>query len=229
MMNKLAMSTLMIAGLFQATGCIIVTDDDDPVGASFSVTWDNTAECPAGASAHVISQDTTSQETFTDIYNCVDGAGLTAPLALGDYNVWVEIRDEGGSQLFAQSNFVTTSLDVDGVDVGVAIPSFPFAQGFFGFTWTISDGSGSLSCADAFSGGAVTINTHAGTTDGTVDVFNCEDGTGTTGALDVGTYTVVMDLLDENDAALASTQAQEASIDLGNHLNDLGQVDFVIQ
>ena len=85
-MNKLALSALMIGGLFQATGCIITTDDGDEVGF-FDVSWSPDGACPDGAAAEIISMEKSSGQMFTDIYNCTDGGGVTAGLALGDYDV----------------------------------------------------------------------------------------------------------------------------------------------
>lgn len=225
-MNKLALSALMIGGLFQATGCIITTDNGDEVG-SFDVAWSTDGACPDGAAAEIISLDVTTQERFTDIYNCSDGAGVTAGLPLGLYDVWVEITSADGNSLFAQSNAVQGSLTRDGDLLPINVPAFPINDGYFGLTWSLLDGGGAaLTCADVFSGGVDIVATSASTSEALVDVFNCEDGTGVSAKYPIDTYTIVVDVLDENDAALGSSVAREESITFGNELVDLGNFDF---
>jgi len=225
-MNKLALSALLIGGLFQATGCIITSDDGDEFG-SFDVAWSTDGACPDGSAAEIISQDVATQERFTDIYNCVDGAGVTAGLPLGNYDVWVEITTADGSALFAQSNATAASLTRDGDLIGINVPTFPMNDGFFGLTWSLLDGGGNaLTCAEVFAGGVDIVATSASTSEALVDVFNCEDGVGVSAEFPIDTYTIVVDVLDENDAALGSSVAREESITFGNELVDLGNFDF---
>ena len=225
-MNKLALSALLVGGLFQATGCIITTDDGDEFG-SFNVTWQSTGACPADAAAEVISQNRATNEVFTDIYFCTDGVGSTASLPLGDYDVWVEITSDDGSALFAQSNALSASLNFDGDFVGVDLPTFPMDEGYFGLTWSLLDGGGNaLTCAEVFSGGVDIVATSASTSEAIVDVFNCEDGSAVSAEYPIDTYTIVVDVLDENDAALGSSVARDESITFGNELVDLGNFDF---
>lgn len=227
-MNKLALSALMIGGLFQATGCIITSDSNDNSFGFFDVAWSTDGACPAGAAAYVISQNRTTNERVEDIFNCTDGSGVTAGIVLGDYDVWVEITSTDGATLFAQSSAITSSLTRDGNIVTVDLPIFPMNEGFFGLSWTLSDAGGSpLTCAEVFAGGVDIVATSASTSEALVDVFNCEDGSDISAEYPIDTYTIVVDILDENDAALGSSVAREESITYGNQLNDLGNFDFV--
>lgn len=219
----------MVGGLFQATGCIITTDDGDEFG-SFNVAWASTGACPADAAAEVISQNQSTGEVFTDIYFCTDGIGSTASLPLGTYDVWVEITSDDGSALFAQSNAVSATLALDGDFVAVDIPVFPMDEGYFGLTWSLLDGGGNaLTCAEVGSAGVDIVATSASTSEAIVDVFNCEDGTGISAEYPIDTYTIVVDVLDSQDAALGSSVAREESITFGNELVDLGNFDFTFQ
>ena len=221
----------MLGGLFQATGCVITTDDGDDLGVgSFSVAWSTDGACPDGAAAEVISQNVATQEVFTDIYNCTDGGGDTAFLPLGDYDVWVEITSDDGSALFAQSNATAASLVFDGDFIAIDVPTFPMNDGYFGLTWSLLDTGGApLTCAEVFSGGVDIVATSASTSEAVVDVFNCEDGAAVTPEYPIDTYTIVVDVLDENNAALGSSVAREESITFGNELVDLGNFDFTFE
>ena len=230
-MNKLALTALLSAMLLQVAGCIITTDDD-PVGASFDVAWQLSDGCPTSdAAAEVIAQDRATNERFTDIYNCVDGAGVTALLPLGDYDVWVEITDFNGDTLLAQSNSVSASLNVDGDIVPVSIAAFPGSAGFFGLTWSLVDDSSgaALTCADVFSGGVALTATLANTTDFVDNVWDCEDGQGVTAPIALGTYTVVVSVLDESDLSLGDSVPVDESLTFGNELVDLGNKEFSFQ
>ena len=234
-MNKLAITALFGAVLLQAAGCIITTDDpDEVVGGSFNVSWSVTGGCPtADAAVEVISQNrAVAADKFTDIYNCTDGGGVTALMPLGDYDVWVEVTDAAGTTLLAQSNLAAGSLIADGDLVNVAIDPFHGDMGFFGVTWNLVDTAGTaLTCAEVFSGGVDIVATVAGTSDATADLFNCEDGQGVTDPLALGTYTVVVEILDQETppGALGISTAVDESITFGNELVDLGNKEFEFQ
>lgn len=223
-MNKLAISALLFGGLFQATGCIITTNDD---GSSFDVAWSVNGGCPTNAAAEIISMDTLSGEMFKDVYNCADGRGVTSPLPLGDYDVWVEITDDQRSITRGQSLATAVSLDFDGDIVAVDVPPFDLFAGFFGFTWTLVDSAGNPeTCANVFSGGVDVISTLADTNEALVDVFNCEDGSATTNGLLLGLYTVVVDILDEADEPLGTSVPREESLVTDQEVVDLGNFEF---
>jgi hypothetical protein len=226
-MNKLAITALLVGGLFQATGCIITTDDGGDEAAFFDVAWAVSPGCPDGGAAQVVALDVNTQQMFTNVYDCIDGAGVTNPVPLGDYQVWVEIRSNDLATLFAQSLAVNASVTLDGETAVVDVPSFPLDDGFFAFTWNLTDGGGApLSCTDAGSGGVRIGATLADTTSAEFNIYDCEAGEGVTNPLPVGLHTVVVDVMDTNDASIQSSEAEEATIDFGNHLVDLGNFEF---
>ena len=225
-MNKLALSALMTCGLFQATGCIITTDDGFDSG-SFSVTWGSDAECPAGAAAEIISLNVVTQEVFSDIYNCTDGSGTTAALPLGDYDVFIDVTDADGTTVFGQSFLQTASLNFDGDFVSVDLD---IGSGAFGLTWSMVDGVGApLTCGDVFAGGVDIIATLASTTHALVDIFDCNAGQGVSAPLYLGDYTLVVDVLDEADGALGTSVPRDESLVEDDELVDLGNFEFTFQ
>ena len=248
MKNLTFLTALLLGGLLHTTGCIITDNgDDDGTGgglpdagvlitpdaavagsSAMSVAWTLDPGCPEDTSAaEVISQNRATDEVITDIFDCLDGGGTTAELPLGSYDVWVEITNSAGDALFAQSDAVLVDLDTDGAVENVTIPTFLVNDGFFGLTWTLVDtGGNALTCAEVFSGGVDIISTNASTSEALVDVFNCEAGEGVTDPLPVSAYTIVVDVLDENDGALGTSEARDVDITFGNELVDLGNFEF---
>ncbi len=239
-MKKLVFAALMLGGLAQTTGCIITSDDDDDDDvvntAQFDVTWDLTeGESEVAAACadwgietiQVVSAPTTGTE-YIDLYNCTDGFNATDPLPLGDYTVWVNALD-AGDNMVAQSNSQMSTLDLGGDLVPLTF-SFPVDGGYFALTWDLVDtGDNVLTCSEVGSGGVGVLSTIVGTADAYDDLFNCEDGEGVTAKVDVADYTVVVDILDtaEPPGSLGSSEPRTVSIDYGNHLNDLGNFEFV--
>lgn len=224
-MNRLAISALALTGLLQASACIIVADDD-PAGGTLDVSWSVSPACPAGASAEIISRPTTGED-FSDIYNCSDLKGL-ADVPLGDYLVWVEIVD-ASNVVLAKSNSIAAGLTIEGDVALVDLPQFPVNTGTLGASWSLVDSSnGVLSCADVGSGGVDILATLAGTTEAVSDVWNCTDGSGVTGPLDVGQYKYVVEVLNTATPPLALDVSAEktATIAHGNEHIDLGNFEF---
>tara|TARA_R110002096_G_scaffold239101_1_gene430694 strand:- start:53187 stop:53945 length:759 start_codon:yes stop_codon:yes gene_type:complete len=248
MKNLTFLTALLLGGLLHTTGCIITDngDDDDTGGrapdagvvitpdaavagnSAMSVAWTLDPGCPEDTSAaEVIAQNQVTDEFFTDIYDCLDGGGTTAELPLGSYDVWVEITNSAGDGLFAVSNAVTVVLDTDGAVENVTIPTFLVNDGFFGLTWSLVDTGGTpLTCAEVFSGGVDIVSTKASTSEALVDVFDCEAGEGVTAPLPIDAYTIVVEVLNENDAALGTSEARDVDITFGNELVDLGNFEF---
>lgn len=227
-MNKLAISALMVGGLLQATGCIITTDDGGSEAAFLDVAWTVDPGCPGGGAAQVVALNKVTNQTVTNVYDCIDGAGVTNPIALGDYDVWVEIRSNDLTTLFAQSLAVAVTVDIDGETAIVDLPSFPLDDGFFAFTWNLTDAAGApLTCAAAGSGGMRIGATLADTTQAEFNIYDCDAGEGVTNPLGVGLYTFVVDVMDLNDASIQSSAAEEATISFGNELVDLGNFEFM--
>ena len=117
-MKKLVMSALLFATAANAAGCIFVSGDDDASGtASVSASWTvlndgASAACPPGATtAAVNAQRPEDSLPFVDLYNCEDGAGIADNLPAGDYDVWVELTDDSGAGLVAQSETASPTLE----------------------------------------------------------------------------------------------------------------------
>ncbi len=218
-MNKLALSAFMIAGLAHATGCIITSDDPDEFGF-FDVSWTTAGSCQTDGLATVISQNVTTQERFTDAFACSAGLGTTNGLPLGDYNVWVELSDSTGAEVFAQSGSLAGSLTFDGDRPALA---FPLDTGTFGFTWSFSGTA--ANCTDAGADGVDIIATMANTTQAWVTIHNCTDGSAASDPLFLGTYTMVVDLLSGN-SALGASAPREGTLSVPDALVDLGNFEF---
>lgn len=240
-MKNLVFAALLAGGLTQATGCIITSDDDDPVTtSSFLVTWnlESGLTTPPGAigcgDAGVDTIRTISEPTgaaqIVDLFDCADGTHETAPLPLRNYTVWVEALD-AAEALVAQS-FASEETLFDANPVGVTF-TFPVDIGYFGLTWTITENGSPATCGanDALS----VLSTPVGSSGtGYDDIFDCVDGTGTTTApLALDDYTVVVALLDDmgtvdtgDDFVYGQSEPRVEGIDFGNHLVDLGNFEF---
>ncbi len=219
-MNKLALSALMIAGLAQATGCIITTDDDE--FGFFDVSWTTAGSCVTDGLATVISQNVATQERFADAFACADGAATTNGLPLGDYNVWVELSDSTGAEIVAQSTSQAGVLTFDGDRPALA---FVLDTASFGFTWSFSGGG--ANCADAGADGVDIIATMANTTQAWVTIHNCTAGSATSDPLFLGTYTLIVDLLSGDDP-LGSSAPREGTLATANELVDIGNFEFAL-
>ncbi len=103
-------------------------------------------------------------------------------------------------------------------------------DGRFAMTWTLEAGVGNeITCTEAGAGGVASLATLAGTQTGVEDIFTCENAGGTTGILPLGDYTVVVSILDNDDAAIGTSMPRSESlvdpgvdVDLGNFLFDFG-------
>lgn len=212
-MKKLVIPAFLL-GAMTATGCIFVADDDtgdDTTGgtATIDVEWlledgGVAAQCPAEApTAAIHAQAASDGEVFTDLYDCVDGGGITTTLPLDTYTVWVELTDDSGANLWAQSEAVEITLDVDG-EVASASFRIDINNGFFDASWEIV---GSNCASVAGQGGVGLLVTNTSTTEGTDELFNCTDGeapnVATTDFYPVGDYVITVDLVDQSTPPLS--------------------------
>lgn len=235
-MKKLVIPALLF-GAMSATGCIFVSDDngDDVIvdgTATIDVEWlleddGAAAACPAGATTAAIhAQAASDGEVFTDLYDCADGGGITTDLPLDTYTVWVELTDDSGAALYAQSEAADITLDLDG-EVAVASFRIDVNNGFFDVSWEIAGSS----CAST-DGGVSVLSTLAGTTTGVDDIFNCTDGeapnVATTGALPIGDYVIDVTLLDLQDQVIGEAPTEQATIEYGNQFVDLGVLTITL-
>ena len=214
-MKKLVMSALVLGALSQAAGCIFVTDDGDETG-SIDVAWTLADGGCADADTATINALLTGDSTpYKDIYNCSDGSGLTQDLPLGTYTVWVDMTNGSGGSLVAQSEAVDITLGTDG-QLATADFAINVTNGYVDAGWTFSNGE---SCANYVGENGISVlSTEVGNgANAYDDVFDCEDGFGTTAEIPAFLdYTVVVSIIDGNGAVLGDAPAETITIDHGN-------------
>ena len=229
-MKKLVMSALMLGGLSQAAGCIFVTSDDTTSDtAAIDVGWSLAdGGCELAGTATINAQLVGDSTPYRDIYDCVDGSGITQDLPLGTYDVWVDLTDDSDF-LVAQSESVQIVLDQAG-DFPTADFAINMTNGYFDVGWTFAGGT--ASCADYVGEDGVSVlSTEVGNASNAFDdVFDCEENDGVTQAgvtavIPVGVYTLSVAIIDGTGAALGSAPATQAEIDYGNEFE---VVDVVI-
>ncbi len=136
-----------------------------------------------------------------DLYDCVDGLG-DATLEAGRYRVTLSIVSHDGSDVYASS--IEAVIDLGETDQAASF-SIVRDGGYFSLAWNlVGETSGDpLECDDVTSlDGIEMVATLAGSVEAISDIWNCDDGAGTTAALPAGMYTVSVDALDEGNAAL---------------------------
>ncbi|MBI4511104.1 MAG: hypothetical protein HY698_15845 [Deltaproteobacteria bacterium] len=140
-MKKLSLTALALCAVTQATGCIILSDDD-PVGGRFQVSWSLTqggapVTCES-VGADYFSVLSTLQGTTTgydDLFDCVGSAGTskTSALPIGTYTVLVSINDDRGTDnrsdddILGQTDPITKSIEFDGQSVPLTQSPIAFA------------------------------------------------------------------------------------------------------
>jgi hypothetical protein len=224
-----------------ASAACVVTSGDDP-DSRLVVTWNLVAgdsnapsACPPGAvTAAVVAEPVSDGDnTFgdgdeiQDVFYCIDGAGETAPLPSGHYEVWVDILDRD-NLLVAQSGLQEVVLGV-GEKRGL-VYEISVDRGSFGLTWAISDGVRTASCGEVNAGEVQVASTLVGPGGTTYDdFFSCTAGQALTPGLPLGDYQVGVTLVDGVRAPLNQPLVIEASLDFGNAFVDLGSVEFVLE
>lgn len=235
-MKKLVFASLIAFVAMQAGGCIITSDDDDGPGvgtSAFDVTWDLDPGCPVGGdTVQVVIQEVDGTGAAIgapgdDLFDCAAGGGLTQELELGDYELTVNVLSDDQGTLFAQSDPEIFALDVENADIPVTISLLTDA-GFIAATWTVDGATADVtSCNDA---GA--MNMEMALTGGADPVvsFACPAGEGVSDAIDLGVYTISVDLLNDQQASILDQGAiivTDFDVDVGNQIHDVGDFDFV--
>jgi len=130
-MKKLALTSLLLAGLTQATGCIIVTDDSS--GAVIEVEWDlvnrgDVVSCSSenATTVHITATDSFGATTTAD-FACADGVGDFAPLPLDTYDIDVQLLDGTGT-ILGEVFFNNITLANDGDTVVNGPAHFDFSR-----------------------------------------------------------------------------------------------------
>ncbi|MCG8420518.1 MAG: hypothetical protein MJE77_21495 [Proteobacteria bacterium] len=237
-MKKLVFAAFLSIALMQlGTGCIILVEDDD---ATLDVTWTliagdpqvsnpDVAACRAGETIEVVSTPTSSSnDRLVDLFDCDRNRGLVSDIPYGTYEVHINLYDgnPSPSNLIAQSDAVEVSLDEDRPDVDLDF-SFTINRGQFFFTWSITENTASRSCADV---GGDTTALRSELIGGTFiddDLYDCSDFQAHTPFLPLGSYRLQVSLLD-GQVVLGDSLVRRSSLDFGNHLNDLGNLEFAV-
>jgi cysteine-rich repeat protein len=211
--------------------------------ASIDATWmlqtaaGDSAQCPTGFdTAAVTSQPVDVQganagTAVIDLFDCGAAMGTTKPLPATTYSATVAITDHAMSQMFATSLAMPVDLS-DATDKPLDV-SFLTDGGKFHFAWQLvkmSDGTTPVDCTAV---GTMTHVRAAMTNTSTMvtgnSSFQCAAGSGITGALVAGTYTVSIAVL--NDAFHDTGDAPDLTgqvIMAPDGLTDLGTVKIPV-
>lgn len=193
-------------------------DDGDP------------ATCPAGATTaavHVLLEG--DSEAYVDLYNCADLAGSVADIPAGEYDVWVDLTDDSGVTLYAQSESSHVTLAAGATESRTF--AIDVANGFVDVSWRllIPGGGASTTCAAQIQSSVSVLSTQTDSNTGYDDIYQCTDGESpakvTTGALPLGPYTTVLTML-AGDEPIGSSDPVSFSIDHGTEFEDLGTIEI---
>jgi cysteine-rich repeat protein len=202
------------------------------------------AACPSGfdtAALHTVAANTdgtavsacttAGADCFIDLFNCADGAGLSADLPPRNYLTWVEITNTNGSSLYATST--AEFVDITNVDMNFDTHIL-VDGGYFKLTWTLhgEQSSSDLTCAQTAAatsaGGSIEVVSTLSTNTSVIltDKFNCEDHFGYSAPLHTGSYDLAIDALNSADAAI-SNPTSFSGVAVGataNEIVDLGHI-----
>ncbi len=249
-MKQLVLGMFVAAIASQAAGCIFVSDNDNDGGgdgigeeAVIRANWDfvsvagtNTGCGPDVNTIAVITTEVNGIDQpiagteLTDLYDCVDGTGVTDPLPPARILVYLEARFENTLQGQSLSEY----LDITNLNVE---QDFTFISdgGRFVFDYAlVGENTGApLTCAQADASDVGLLATVTGGVAATDDLFPCTgDGTGfeVSDPILAGSYTVVLDAVNANNEALGTTSVTLSNVLVGdiNSLVDLGAVDLDI-
>lgn len=231
-MKKLVLTALFCSGITHlASGCIIV-DDESPatITASWSlVSGDNNdpAACPPGATTIALISEDPSGVQIKDLFDCDAASGMSGDLREGTYGVWLQLTDDSGQSLFAQS--LSTDVQVFAeADHPIAF-EISIDRGSFIVGWDVVDGPNQYDCERA----GVTWFSLDYTDDAggfiEPDVWGCDLYAGTSTGIPLEDWSVSPSFLDTTELAVEVGSSIDTSLDYGNHYNDIGVVVFDIQ
>lgn len=244
-MKNIVLTSLLVAVASQSAGCIIHDDTDGPYyesDATIVGEWsfknlanDARTGCPAGYdSVRLISQpvDLNGREVgepYIDLFDCADMRHASALMPPDVYLVWLEVFRDSDDALYAQS----TSQYVDVVERDATFSATILNDGgYFLFDWALrgAQSNEALSCDEAGSQSVEILSTLSGTTQAIGDKFACTDGSGITGGLLAGAYTLSVSALDCDDCVLGTAPAQaNKTIRDRNRVTDLGVITIPIE
>ncbi len=162
---------------------------------------------------------------FIDLYNCTDMTG-TEQVPAGDYIQWVSITNADGTQVYADT--ISTPIDLTANNtITVTILD---DGGYFRADWALADTNTNapLDCAAAGADGISIDSTVAGSSAAVADTFSCDDLGGITGGIPDGNYTLSMQALNANMAALGPATTMNGTIGVQNQITDLGTVTIKV-
>jgi hypothetical protein len=236
------MKTFVLASLIaaSATGCVIESDGSDV--AHVGATWDiksvvSKADlgCPAGYdTAALVNQpvDINGNDAgppIIDLFDCTAYAGTSARLPATTYKTWVQITDDSGNNIYAES--VPAFLDVTDTDLTYSTDILDDG-GYFAFSWILTQGGAPTTCSQAgVEGSASGVEITSTIATGGMalnDQFNCDDGQGVTSGLPAGNYTVSIDAFDAN-GPVGTVPAFNSAIQDRNAVTDLHTVMIPLQ
>lgn len=245
-MKNLVLSAMLFAGLTQAAGCIIVSDDTSGTGeGDIDVTWsllstdgnNNTiaSTCPAGSGTITLYalRDGDSQP-YSDKYLCSDTHGLMDRLPTGAYTVWLEITDTSGATKYAISgDYAATVVEAGLSPINVSLYT---DRAFFAASWNLTRQGSATTCAQVGADKVSVLATVTGGSNGFDDDSNpCTAGEGNNIAitqLPVPTgqsYTVVIAALNPAGLSLGdSMPLVNRALAIGNTALDLQTVEIPI-
>jgi hypothetical protein len=230
-MKKLVFAALLCGGIAQmGTGCVITSGDDDPnvvYDGTISASWflvagdaNSPTGCPEGATTMEVITEDAGGFQIVDKFYCADGSGIIEREP-GTYDIWTRLTDDTSTFDYAMSTSVQVSVE-QGVDTPADF-TFSIDRGSFYFGWEIAYAGEASDCNDPAIGDLAVTTTLVGTDILYDDPATCDNYNFTVPGLPLGDYVVSVSLLDPaNELAVYVADPVEASIDYGNHFNDLG-------
>jgi hypothetical protein len=231
-MKTLILSSALISSIALTSGCIIVDDSSEQgaIGAAWNIkTNDRVGACPPGFdTARVISRPFGRNDSAgdkIDLFNCSAGRGLTAPLQAGAYVVWVEITDNSGANVYAQS--APANVDITNADKDVSY-DIHTDKGFYFMNWALrgKSSNSALQCAQVPDLSKIALD--ASTTVGQAPLsttFDCLQEQGYSTAIAAGVYQLAVSGINSQEAAVTDTTTiASKQITAPNRFTDLGTV-----
>lgn len=183
--------------------------------------------CPAGATTIAMVSENGAGDQITDLFDCAQGSGTSGEMPLDFYNVWLQLTDDSGNVLYAQS--LATDVQVTQATDHAISFEFSIDRGAFEADWDIVDGAAQSNCAAA---GVVWFSLDYTDDQGgflSPDVFDCENYSGTSAGVPVENWSVSPSFLDSNELAVEVGSSIDTAIEYGNHYNDLGVIVYDLQ
>ena len=219
-------------------GCSATCTSEQTFDLATAWTFKNVANgqvtgCPTGfPTTRVVSQPVDANGNSNgsptiDLFTCAAATG-TAPLAPARYKVFLEITNNAGTAVYAQSTPAIVDLRASNVSLAT---TFANDGGYFAFAWTLrGDATNNvLTCAQASADSVSLLATVTSSTTATEDLFTCADGAGVTAALLAGSYVVSISALNIGNQAVGTAPVlTNRVIQAPNKLTDLGTITIPI-